>query len=115
MCVPVSPRTSSPLISLMRISGHARRQRRGRRSTTLTPPAKIGVFAGLRQGPYRLLYSRPNCSWRRQHGFHRSAASCGVNFVAVDEAHASAMVTISAEYVNSDGSAVASRRERSRV
>jgi ATP-dependent DNA helicase RecQ len=54
-------------------------------NSSLTPEEKSTVLAGLRQRRYRLLYVSPERL--AGDGFLSMLGSCGVSFVAVDEAH----------------------------
>ena len=57
-------------------------------NSSLTPPEKAAVVAGLREGRYRLLYVSPErLVGEGSESFLALLASCGVSFVAVDEAH----------------------------
>ena len=57
-------------------------------NSSLSPAEKSGVIAGLRAGRYRLLYVSPErLVGEGSDGFLSLLASCGVSFVAVDEAH----------------------------
>ena len=57
-------------------------------NSSLTAGEKSAVIAGLRQGRYRLLYVSPErLVGEGSDGFLSVLASCGVSFVAVDEAH----------------------------
>src|SRR6266545_3942634 len=57
-------------------------------NSSLLPEEKNAVIAGLRQGRYRLLYVSPErLVGEGSDGFLSLLASCGVSFVAVDEAH----------------------------
>ena len=69
---------------------HARRQRRARGALQQLAlvDAEGAVVAGLREGRYRLLYVSPErLVGEGSDGFLSLLASCGVSFVAVDEAH----------------------------
>ena len=57
-------------------------------NSSLTSEEKRAVVAGLREGRYRLLYVSPErLVGEGGEGFLSLLASCGVSFVAVDEAH----------------------------
>ncbi len=57
-------------------------------NSSLTGGEKRAVVAGLREGRYRLLYVSPErLVGEGGEGFLSLLASCGVSFVAVDEAH----------------------------
>src|SRR6185436_3239693 len=57
-------------------------------NSSLAPEEKSAVIAGLRQGRYRLLYVSPErLVGDGGDGFLSMLRSCGVSFVAVDEAH----------------------------
>jgi len=57
-------------------------------NSSVTPPEKAAVVAGLRAGRYRLLYVSPErLVGDGSESFLALLASCGVSFVAVDEAH----------------------------
>src|SRR5438105_2380577 len=57
-------------------------------NSSLTGEEKSAVIAGLRQQRFRLLYVSPErLVGEGGEGFLRMLASCGVSFVAVDEAH----------------------------
>ena len=57
-------------------------------NSSLTHAEKASVAGGLRQGAYRLLYVSPErLVAEGSDGFLALLASCGVSFVAVDEAH----------------------------
>src|SRR6266850_345742 len=57
-------------------------------NSSLTAEEKSAVIAGLRQQRYRLLYVSPErLVGDGGEGFLSMLASCGVSFVAVDEAH----------------------------
>src|SRR5262245_32119986 len=57
-------------------------------NSTLAPGEKSSVIAGLREGRYRLLYVSPErLVGDGGDGFLSLLSSCGVSFVAVDEAH----------------------------
>ena len=57
-------------------------------NSSLAADEKSAVIAGLRQGKYRLLYVSPErLVGEGGDGFISILASCGVSFVAVDEAH----------------------------
>ena len=57
-------------------------------NSSLASAEKSAVIAGLRQGRYRLLYVSPErLVGEGGDGFLALLASCGVSFVAVDEAH----------------------------
>ena len=57
-------------------------------NSSLTAEEKSAAIAGLRQGRYRLLYVSPErLVGEGGDGFLSLLASCGVSFVAVDEAH----------------------------
>ncbi|MCX6551746.1 MAG: DEAD/DEAH box helicase, partial [Acidobacteria bacterium] len=57
-------------------------------NSSQTADEKVDVAAGLRQGRYRLLYVSPErLVGEGGEGFLNRLASCGVSFVAVDEAH----------------------------
>ena len=81
----------SPLISLMKdqvdtLVGNG--VPAGLYNSSLTPAEKATVVAGLREGRYRLLYVSPErLVGDGSEGFLALLASCGVSFVAVDEAH----------------------------
>ena len=81
----------SPLISLMKdqvdtLVGNG--VPAGLYNSSLTSAEKETVVAGLRDGRYRLLYVSPErLVGERSEGFLTLLASCGVTFVAVDEAH----------------------------
>ena len=81
----------SPLISLMKdqvdtLVGNG--VAAGLYNSSLAPAEKSAVIAGLRQGRYRLLYVSPErLVGEGSDGFLALLASCGVSFVAVDEAH----------------------------
>jgi ATP-dependent DNA helicase RecQ len=81
----------SPLISLMKdqvdtLVGNG--VPAGLYNSSLTSAEKSSVVAGLRDGRYRLLYVSPErLVGEGGEGFLALLASCGVTFVAVDEAH----------------------------
>ncbi len=81
----------SPLISLMKdqvdtLVGNG--VAAGFYNSSLAPSEKAEVVAGLRQGRYRLLYVSPErLVGEGSDGFIGLLSSCGVSFVAVDEAH----------------------------
>ena len=81
----------SPLISLMKdqvdtLVGNG--VPAGLYNSSLTSVEKATVVAGLREGRYRLLYVSPErLVGEGSEGFLALLASCGVRFVAVDEAH----------------------------
>jgi ATP-dependent DNA helicase RecQ len=81
----------SPLISLMKdqvdtLVGNG--VPAGLYNSSLAGDEKAAVVAGLRQGRYRLLYVSPErLVGEGSEGFLALLASCGVSFVAVDEAH----------------------------
>ena len=81
----------SPLISLMKdqvdtLVGNG--VPAGLYNSSLTSAEKGAVVAGLREGRYRLLYVSPErLVGEGSEGFLTLLASCGVTFVAVDEAH----------------------------
>ncbi|NOT45282.1 MAG: DNA helicase RecQ [Acidobacteria bacterium] len=81
----------SPLISLMKdqvdtLTGNG--VAAGLFNSSLTGAEKNAVVAGLREGRYRLLYVSPErLVGEGGEGFLSLLASCGVSFVAVDEAH----------------------------
>ena len=81
----------SPLISLMKdqvdtLVGNG--VPAGLYNSSLTSAEKATVVAGLREGRYRLLYVSPErLVGEGSDGFLTLLASCGVTFVAVDEAH----------------------------
>ena len=81
----------SPLISLMKdqvdtLVGNG--VPAGLYNSSLTPGEKGAVIAGLRDGRYRLLYVSPErLVGDGSERFLALLASCGVSFVAVDEAH----------------------------
>jgi len=84
----------SPLISLMKdqvdtLVGNG--VPAGLYNSSLTPAEKGAVVAGLREGRYRLLYVSPERlvgeGSEGSDSFLTLLASCGVSFVAVDEAH----------------------------
>ena len=81
----------SPLISLMKdqvdtLVGNG--VAAGLYNSSLSADAKAAVSAGLREGRYRLLYVSPErLVGEGGDGFLARLASCGVSFVAVDEAH----------------------------
>ena len=57
-------------------------------NSSVTQPEKAAVVAGLREGRYRLLYVSPErLVGEGSESFLALLASCGVSFVAVDEAH----------------------------
>jgi ATP-dependent DNA helicase RecQ len=57
-------------------------------NSSLTPAEKAAVVAGLREGRYRLLYVSPErLVGEGSASFLALLATCGVSFVAVDEAH----------------------------
>jgi ATP-dependent DNA helicase RecQ len=57
-------------------------------NSSLTPPEKAAVVSGLRERRYRLLYVSPErLVGDGSDRFLALLASCGVSFVAVDEAH----------------------------
>src|SRR6187455_3269160 len=57
-------------------------------NSSLAPHEKAEVVAGLRQGRYRLLYVSPErLVGEGSDSFLALLSSCGVSFVAVDEAH----------------------------
>ena len=56
-------------------------------NSSLSADEKSRVIAGMRQGRYRLLYVSPERLADGNDGFVSLLASCGVSFVAVDEAH----------------------------
>jgi ATP-dependent DNA helicase RecQ len=57
-------------------------------NSSLAPGEKAEVVAGLRQGRYRLLYVSPErLVGDGGDGFLTLLSSCGVSFIAVDEAH----------------------------
>ena len=57
-------------------------------NSSLTPPEKADVVAGLRAGRYRLLYVSPErLVGDGSDGFLALLSSCDVSFIAVDEAH----------------------------
>src|SRR6202521_41324 len=57
-------------------------------NSSLTVDEKADVVAGLRQGRYRLLYVSPErLVGEGSDGFLALLSSCGVSFVAIDEAH----------------------------
>ena len=81
----------SPLISLMKdqvdtLVGNG--VPAGLYNSSLAAAEKRAVVAGLREGRYRLLYVSPErMVGEGSDGFLALLASCGVRFVAVDEAH----------------------------
>src|SRR5688572_21635048 len=81
----------SPLISLMKdqvdtLVGNG--VAAGLYNSSLGSEEKAAVIAGLRQGRYRLLYVSPErLVGEGSDGFLTLLASCGVSFIAVDEAH----------------------------
>ena len=81
----------SPLLSLMKdqvdtLVGNG--VAAGLYNSSLTSAEKSRVVAGLRDGRYRLLYVSPErLAGEGSDGFLALLASCGVSFVAVDEAH----------------------------
>ena len=81
----------SPLISLMKdqvdtLVGNG--VPAGLYNSSLASEEKSAVIAGLRQGKYRLLYVSPErLVGEGGDSFISMLASCGVSFVAVDEAH----------------------------
>ena len=81
----------SPLISLMKdqvdtLVGNG--VPAGLYNSSLTPAEKSAVAAGLREGRYRLLYVSPErLVGEGSDGFLALLTSCGVGFIAVDEAH----------------------------
>jgi ATP-dependent DNA helicase RecQ len=81
----------SPLISLMKdqvdtLVGNG--VPAGLYNSSLAGGEKSAVVAGLRQGRYRLLYVSPErLVGEGSDGFLSLLASCGVSFIAVDEAH----------------------------
>ena len=81
----------SPLISLMKdqvdtLVGNG--VPAGLYNSSLTPAEKGAVVAGLREGRYRLLYVSPErLVGEGSDGFLALLTSCGVGFIAVDEAH----------------------------
>jgi ATP-dependent DNA helicase RecQ len=81
----------SPLISLMKdqvdtLVGNG--VPAGLYNSSLTGSEKSAMVAGLRAGRYRLLYVSPErLVGEGSDGFLSLLASCGVSFVAVDEAH----------------------------
>jgi ATP-dependent DNA helicase RecQ len=81
----------SPLISLMKdqvdtLVGNG--VPAGLYNSSLTSAEKAAVVAGLREGRCRLLYVSPErLVGEGSDGFLALLASCGVSFVAVDEAH----------------------------
>ena len=81
----------SPLISLMKdqvdtLVGNG--VPAGLYNSSLTSAEKGAIVAGLREGRYRLLYVSPErLVGEGSEGFLTLLASCGVSFVAVDEAH----------------------------
>jgi ATP-dependent DNA helicase RecQ len=81
----------SPLISLMKdqvdtLVGNG--VPAGLYNSSLAASEKAAVVAGLRQGRYRLLYVSPErLVGDGSEGFRSLLASCGVRFVAIDEAH----------------------------
>jgi len=81
----------SPLISLMKdqvdtLVGNG--VPAGLYNSSLTPSEKSAVIARLREGGYRLLYVSPErLVGEGSERFLALLASCGVSFVAVDEAH----------------------------
>jgi ATP-dependent DNA helicase RecQ len=81
----------SPLISLMKdqvdtLVGNG--VPAGLYNSSLTPGEKSAVAAGLREGRYRLLYVSPErLVGEGGDSFLAMVATCGVNFIAVDEAH----------------------------
>src|SRR6202165_2775268 len=81
----------SPLISLMKdqvdtLVGNG--VPAGLYNSSLAVDEKAAVIAGLRQGRYRLLYVSPErLVGEGSDGFLALLSSCGVSFVAVDEAH----------------------------
>ena len=81
----------SPLISLMKdqvdtLVGNG--VPAGLYNSSLTSDEKRAVVSGLREGRYRLLYVSPErLVGEGGEGFLALLASCGVTFVAVDEAH----------------------------
>jgi ATP-dependent DNA helicase RecQ len=57
-------------------------------NSSLAPDVKSSVVAGLREGRFRLLYVSPErLAGEGSEGFLSLLASCGVSFIAVDEAH----------------------------
>lgn len=57
-------------------------------NSSLEPHVKADVIAGLREGRFRLLYVSPErLAGEGSEGFLSLLATCGVSFVAVDEAH----------------------------
>ena len=57
-------------------------------NSTLTPEEKSAVASGLRQGRYRLLYVSPErLVGDGAESFLSMLATCGISFVAIDEAH----------------------------
>jgi ATP-dependent DNA helicase RecQ len=57
-------------------------------NSSLTPEEKSAVASGLRQGRYRLLYVSPErLVGDGAENFLSMVASCGISFVAIDEAH----------------------------
>ena len=81
----------SPLISLMKDQVDtlvANGVPAGLYNSSLAADEKATVLAGLRQGRYRLLYVSPErLASESSDGFLALLSSCGVSFVAVDEAH----------------------------
>src|SRR5688572_6346107 len=81
----------SPLISLMKdqvdtLVGNG--VPAGLYNSSLAANEKAAVVAGLRQGHYRLLYVSPErLVGEGSDGFLSLLSSCGVRFVAIDEAH----------------------------
>src|SRR6476469_6756944 len=81
----------SPLISLMKdqvdtLVGNG--VPAGLYNSSLSSDEKAAVVAGLRQGRYRLLYVSPErLVGDGSDNFISLLASCGVSFVAIDEAH----------------------------
>jgi len=81
----------SPLISLMKdqvdtLVGNG--VPAGLYNSSLTPTEKSAVAAGLREGRYRLLYVSPErLVGEGSDAFLALLTSCGVGFIAVDEAH----------------------------
>jgi ATP-dependent DNA helicase RecQ len=81
----------SPLISLMKdqvdtLVGNG--VPAGLYNSSLTPDEKSAVLSGLRHGRYRLLYVSPErLVGNGGDSFLSMLASCGISFVAIDEAH----------------------------
>jgi ATP-dependent DNA helicase RecQ len=81
----------SPLISLMKdqvdtLVGNG--VPAGFYNSSLAPEEKSAVTSGLRQGRYRLLYVSPErLVGNGGDSFLSMLASCGISFVAIDEAH----------------------------